>query len=186
MDKTNNSIKSLDEDDAKTYMYLKHKQNEKTWKINAKHTHHSEFLNACMIDKKPDTYGFQENNPIVLDVKEHTIPFIIKYMEYFGEGIESLAPEPPLKDIHISNILGDEYVLYADIFGEDDALKDKLLKTYSYTEAALYFQLKYLPKKLCAIMADLTKKPDIRELEAMAASFTAPDSQKEQASHETI
>ena len=165
----NNTTKSLDTEEVETYMYLKHKHSDQTWKINSKHTHHSEFLTTCMIDKNSDMYGFQENNPIVLDMKGHTIPFIIKYMEYFGERTESPAPEPPLKDIHISNILGDEYVMYANIFNESDSLKDKLLKTYSYTEAALYFQLKYLPKKLCAIMAYLTKKSDIHELEAMTS-----------------
>lgn len=80
---------------------------------------------------------------------------------------ESKAPEAPIKNIHISLIIGEEYILFDKIYDEQDSLKEKLSKINNIVIAALYFKIEHLPKKLCAISASLLLDSNIEEIKQM-------------------
>jgi hypothetical protein len=167
MSKTDTS-QSLD-DDENQFIYIKHVESPKTWEIKLKNVHTSSFLNDGIIANESDnTYGYSAEDPVIIkNIKLYTLPLIFEYMNYFGCNPESVSPEAPIIDIHISDILGKEYPLYANLYLDDDSIKEKIVKLNDHVESALYFGFKYLHKKLCAIIANLIKDSSIDELNAL-------------------
>jgi len=146
-------------------IYIKHKNESTIYEIPASAVQHSNLLRE-IIDCETDKYTL--DNPIVIsEVNAETMPFIINYMRYYDNKLEKPPPESPIKDIHISVIFGDEYKLFSDIYSENDTLKEKIIKINSITESALYFDFKYLHKKLCAIIASLLLNIDINQIKSL-------------------
>jgi hypothetical protein len=115
-----------------------------------------------------EKYGISKNNPIKTDaIKESTIPFIIKYIEYFTDKDETDPPEKPLPKVHISVIFGDEYKLFKDIYKNDDSLDDVLTTVNNLIDASLYFGFKKLHIKLCAIIASILIDSDINDVKQL-------------------
>jgi hypothetical protein len=146
-------------------IFIKHISNNKIWKIDKLSAIHSELININIIENtNSDSYGRSSYNPLVVsDVSIDTIDFIITYLSK-GNGTKS-APEYPIKNIHISVTLDDEYHLFADLYSDKESLKDKILKLNEYVRTAVYFKIKHLPNKLCSIIAFLLK--DINVVEAL-------------------
>lgn len=136
--------------------YIKHIDNDKIYCLNNSWKN-SLFL-IEVIDKITDDYGSKEN-PIILNnvIKEHTIEFIVNYLNYYGKKTESKPPQSPLPSLDIDEIFGDEYVLFKDIVNKDEDIKFNLNRINEFIIASNYFNIEFLTKKLCAIIAHLLK-----------------------------
>ena len=159
----------LDEKESDKFIYMRHESDKTLWKIKYKAAYNSRFLKTSIMENpNSNSYGSIEENPIIIKAVDlRTIPFIIKYMEYFIDKPESLPPEQPLKNIHISVLLGDEYSMFVGLYDETDELKTKLVKLNMFIKSALYFDIKYLHKKLCAITASLLTNKSFSEIKNM-------------------
>lgn len=148
-------------------VYIKHNNDKKIYTIPTTASIHSKLLRNLIIENiSEDTCGKIETNPLVITaVKLEAWNYIINYMMYYNNKLEKCAPESPLKKIHISVILGDEYTLFDNIYNEHDTLKEKILKIQNIREASVYFDFKYMFQKLSAIMASLISDADINELQ---------------------
>jgi hypothetical protein len=153
-------------DITESSIYIKHVSNKKIWKIPETAATHSKLLREGIIDNtNNETYGKVESNPMIItSILDETLPFIIRYLLHYNNKVEKVAPESPIKNIHISVIFGDEYELFSDIYSKTDSLKEIVIKINNIIEASLYFDFKYLHKKLCAIIASLLLNVDIDNL----------------------
>ena len=93
--------------------------------------------------------------------------FILKYLDYFSDKPESEPPIAPLPRLDISNIFGAEYDLYANLCESDIPLSDRLYIIKHYIDHAVYFQIKYLPDKMAAILVYLLRDKSQIELESL-------------------
>ena len=159
--------KKLDIDDSS--IYIKHTDDPKIYKIPVTAAVHSKLLRDSIIENtNNDTYGKEETNPMIVNIIiNDTLPFIVKYLLYYNNRVESDAPESPIKNIHISLIFGDEYALFSNIYSDNDSLKEKIVKINNIIESALYFDFKHLHKKLCAIIASLILNVEISDLKSL-------------------
>jgi hypothetical protein len=141
------------------FVFIKHKDSETVWKLPSGGAIHSILLRDSIINNpNTESYGILETNPMIIDnIKMHTIPFIVSYMNFYDCQTESNPPEFPLKNIHPSVIFGDEYELYVNIYNSEDTVISKILKLNDNIQSALYFNITHLPKKLCAIIAHIIK-----------------------------
>lgn len=172
MKRASEEIKGLDDDSELKNIYIKHINSDKIWTVDFKSARISKFLQESIIDNdsKDDSYGLSETTPLIIrdTVKKQTMPFVIEYMKYFRDAkYESTSPEAPLKNSHISVILGDEYTLFKDMCDEKSDLKTKILELNYYVSASLYFGFKYAHKKICAMIASLLKNKEISELKTL-------------------
>jgi len=146
--------------------YIRHIDNtDKIYCLNNS-WHNSLFLME-VIESIIDDYG-SENNPIVLNnvIKECTMEFIVNYLNYYGKQTETKPPETPLPEVHISEIFGDEYKLFKNIFDEKNNMGDNLKNLSDFINSSNYFNIEFLTKKLCAIIAYLLKeyKGDLQKI----------------------
>lgn len=118
----------------------------------------STFLSE-VINNIDDNYGSKEN-PIILTnvIKSHTLEFTVKYLNYFGKKQETNAPQMPLPTIHISEILGEEYDLFKPLFDEKKIFSENMTYLMDFITTSVYFNIEYLHKKLCAIIAYLLRE----------------------------
>lgn len=162
-------IKSLESDVE--YIFIKHVDDEKVWSLTSGSATHSVLLKESIIcNHNNDSYGTTKTNPMIINtIKSKTLPFIIDYMNFYDGKIEKGPPEQPIKSIHLSVILGEEYHLFTSIYSETDTIKSKILKLNDHIESALYFNIQHLHKKLCAIIASILKELDITEIKKLAS-----------------
>jgi hypothetical protein len=160
------SEKKIKDVDEIEYIYIKHRDNERVYKIPTSAAIHSKLLKETIIDDETaETHGKCEKTPLIIKtIDVFAVPFIVKYMEFYDGIPEKIAPESPLKDIHISIIFAKEYVLFNDIYEETDTLKEKISKLGLVINASHYFIFKHLHKKLCAIITSLIRDVDISML----------------------
>jgi len=168
--KNDSEVSPLDEETPE-FFYIKSKGSKgskKVWEIDYPCTKKVTNLFTRVEDvPAEELYGISKENPVIIDsIEEHTFPFIIKYIESHSERDESEAPKAPLKDTHISNILGDEYPLFEGLYDEKDDLNIKLVKLSKYVNSALYFGFEHLHKKLSAVVACLIKGIDLEKLKS--------------------
>ena len=164
-------VKGLDDDkDCIENIYIKHIDCVDIHTITTTAAIHSKLLKESIIDvnNKDDNYGKSLLTPMVINViSANTIKFICDYMTYYDNKVEVDAPESPLKNIHISVILGDEYHLFSGLLNDDDNLKTKITKINNYIESSMYFGCRQLTRKLCAIIANILVDVDITELNTL-------------------
>ena len=140
------------------FCYFKCRNQDKIWGIPYNSAIHSKFLKDSIIyNIQKDNIGNFENNPLIIDnIDPIIIEFIVDYLLYFNNIQESNPPEYPLKNIHMSNILCDEYHLFKFIYDYDKSdISNLLEKLCKYT---LYFELPILHEKICAVFADIVKE----------------------------
>lgn len=160
---TTQNILSLDDQktlDKEQFVYIKHIKSDKVYDIPYTAAIHSRFLKESVINNIDDIYGKTENNPLIIPdtVKFDTIELIVNYMKFYDNKSEKTAPEAPLRDIHISVILGDEYKLYEHLYPNDkniNCIKNTILYINDYIICAMYFNFQYLHKKLAALVASI-------------------------------
>lgn len=170
-----NNDKPLDNSHSPEYIYMKQNYEKKIYKIPKTAAMHSKMLLTNIINNthNTDKYGLTETCPVIIQKTDVDIlQFIYDYMMYNNNRKEKEAPEAPLKKIHISSILGNEYELFINIYNEDDLLECKIEKINKYIKTALYFDFKYLCKKLCALAANLIINSDINQLQKICDKFT--------------
>lgn len=151
-------------------IYIKHTNSDKVYEIPSTAAVHSRLIKESIIDNisESDVYGKIKNNPLnITTINESGMDFIVKYFMYYDNKLEKIAPESPLKNIHLSTIFGDEYELFSQLYTEDDTLKEKIIKLNILIEASLYFDFKYLHRKLCAIVSSLLLNADITTLKSL-------------------
>jgi hypothetical protein len=163
-------IKGLDSE--VDYIYIKHDDSEKVWRMTVGSASNSVLLKESIIDNpNTESYGTNENNPMAIKtIKTDTLPIIVDYMNFYDGTAEKEPPEKPIKNIHLSVIFGDEYTLFINIYDESDSVKTKILKLNDHVESALYFGIKHLHKKLCAIAAYILKDLSISEIKKLSES----------------
>jgi hypothetical protein len=161
-------IKSLDSNDD-GFVFIKHKMNSTIWKLKNTSAKHSLLLKESIIDNpNTETYGTSESNPMSLTgINLDTIPFVVAYMKHYDGIVERDPPEQPLKNIHLSVLFDTEYHLFNNIYDEDNSVDEKLLILNDYIETSLYFDIKHLPNKLCAIAASILKDLPIAEIKQL-------------------
>ena len=109
-----------------------------------------------------------KTNPFTIDpIDDKNMTFILKYLDYFSDKPESEPPIAPLPRLDISNIFGAEYDLYANLCESDIPLSDRLYIIKHYIDHAVYFQIKYLPDKMAAILVYLLRDKSQIELESL-------------------
>jgi hypothetical protein len=131
---------------------------------------HSKFIKECVINNFDDVYGKSANNPLIIPntVKPHTMDFIIKYMNYYDNKVEKIAPETPLQDIHLSVIFNNEYNLFKELHQmECDSVKTKIFEINDYIISAMYFNFNHLHKKLAALSASIFTNLSSEELKSL-------------------
>jgi hypothetical protein len=163
-------VKGLDDGDCIENVYIKHINCVNIHTITTTAAIHSKLLKESIIDinNKDDNYGKTLLTPMIITViNADTIKFICDYISYYDNKVEVDAPESPLKNIHISVILGDEYHLFSGLLNNDDNLKTKITKINNYIESSLYFGCKQLTRKLCAIIANILVGVDINEFNSL-------------------
>lgn len=160
----------MSEISEKSYIFIKHINDDNTWKITRESALHSELLKETIIDNpNSDTYGIIETNPFIINIiKINTIKFAVDYMEFYSGIVEKVPPEYPLKNIHISILLDGEYHLFNNIYLENDDVKTKIIKLNDCIETATYFAIKNLPKKICAIIAFILKDLSITDIKKLS------------------
>jgi hypothetical protein len=165
-DEVNNSSNNIAEIN---YIYLKHIDDDVIWKITETSAIHSKLIKESIIEiDNEENYGKSPQYPMILKtINITTIPLIISYFKFYDNIAESCSPELPLKNIHISYILGDEYNLFKSLYKINDLNKDKIIILNNHITTALYFGFKYLHEKLCAIVANILKDLEIHELQAL-------------------
>ena len=149
-------------------IYLKHTGDINVFHVSRSAAKNSKLLKSSILENpNAETYG-SESNPMIVTVPDiTTMPFIIRYLEFFADRNESAPPEAPLRNVDISVLLDGEYHLFADIYAENINLGEKLQLMKIYIEAAIYFDIKHLHKKLAAIVAFLIKNKTIAELKEL-------------------
>ena len=159
----------IKEIDNVEFIYMKHRSADTLYEIPTSAAIHSKLLRESIIENiTKDTYGKVNTNPLIITIiKVDTMDFIVKYMIRYNNKIEKFAPESPIKNIHISIIFGEEYTLFNNIYDEKDSLRTKIIKINNLIESALYFDFKYLHRKLCAIISSLLLDVDIDELKSI-------------------
>ena len=165
VEQKNDKIISLDDERDDT-IYFKHESSDDVYEIPKKIIKPGTFLHATIIDNDVDDYGLSHNNPIILkEIVPITLPFIVEYLIHCG-GDETPSPETPLKDLHISHILGDEYQLFHNMCNiADERAKISVVNTHII--AAMYFGFSELVRKLCAIIANTLKLLSMDEIRAI-------------------
>lgn len=167
---SNNDAGSLDDDEKTDRMlWIKHINANKCYAIPCKYATISKKLQYIIDNNNADdTYGFVENNPIIVEntVNMDVFEFIIKYI-MLSESKESASPEKPLKNVDMSVILGPEYVLFTSIYDSDTPLSSQLESLNNYIMGALYFEFQYLHEKICAIISSFFKGKPLEEVKAM-------------------
>jgi hypothetical protein len=158
-------------EDSET-VYIKHKDNTHIYEIPYTAAKHSKLLYEFIIDTNPnESYGKIMSNPFIINIQNSfeifSLEFIVKYMKFYDNKKETLAPEAPIKHLHISLIIGDDYILFDNIYNINDTLKEKIIKLNDIIVASLYFGIKHLHKKLSAITASLLINLDIDELKKL-------------------
>lgn len=152
------------------FVYIKHVSNKHIFKLPYTTVIHSKYINSNIIENiTSNTYGKIRTNPMIINdadtnIDFQSMEFVINYMKYYDNDKEHIAPEAPIKNIHISLVIGEEYVLFDNIYDEQDSLKEKLSKINNILIASLYFKIKHLHKKLCAISASLLLNSNIDEI----------------------
>jgi len=141
------------------------KNDKTTWKVSLESVKYSSLLKSAT-ESTNSNYG-SEANPIIITASADVTQYVVSYINYYSDKTELPAPEAPLKNIHISVTLDGEYHLFKDIYLDSDTALQKLMKINKFADASLYFGVKTLHDKLCAIMAfvlkDLTES-EIRQL----------------------
>lgn len=157
-------------DELVKYVFIRHKDDETVWQLSSGGAMHSALLRDSIINNpNVDSYGTLKTNPMIIDaVKLHTIPFIVSYMNFYECKIESNPPEMPLKNIHPSVIFGDSYELFINIYNSEDSIISKILKLNDNIQAAVYFNIQHLPKKLCAMIAHILKDLSIDDVKKIS------------------
>jgi len=161
---------SLDDNEEKAMIFIKHQDSETVWEIPTTAACHSKLIKDGIIDNNDtELYGKEYKNPMIIPntVKVETIEFMVNYMVYYNYKDEKPAPASPLKDIHISVIFGDEYELFKDVCENKMELKEMVIYVNSLIESATYFGFKHLHKKYCAIVAYKLSSLSIEQLEKM-------------------
>jgi hypothetical protein len=140
------------------YCYFKCRSQNKIWKISYNAAICSKFLKDSIIyNIKKDNIGNFENNPLLInDMDPIMIDVVVDYLNYFNGKPETKPPEYPLKNIHMSNILCDEYYLFKFIYDYDKSEIINVLE--KLCECAIHFELYVLHEKICAIFADVVKE----------------------------
>lgn len=168
-----NPIQSLNDNEeaivsigTREFIYIKHIDNEKVFAIPEMAASRSKLLKDFIIDGgKTDNYGMVPHKPMIIsNYTFNTFEFTYNYLMYHNGKNESYAPESPLKNIHISTILGDEYTLFDNLVDENSDLKSNLIKINDHIETSMYFGCVQLTKKLCAVVASLLSNADINTL----------------------
>jgi hypothetical protein len=161
-------IKGLDSNDG--FVFIKHESDPMVWQLPNGSAEHSLLLKESIIDNpNTESYGTSEGNPMMIkNIKVDTIPFIIDYMNFYEDKNEKEPPEQPIKNIHLSVIFDEEYHLFMDIYDETDSVTNKILKLNDHVETTLYFGIKHLHKKLCAIAASILKDLSISEIKKLS------------------
>lgn len=138
-------------------IYIKHTDSDKIWSVPADAANISPLLKRNILDRiDSDTYGLSDKNPLIInDINANAIPFIISYLLLCRGRREREPPEQPLKNIHMSVLLGDEFPLFEDLCDCDLNHLEKISKINSILEAAEYFGMDILAEKLCAIIASI-------------------------------
>lgn len=137
-----------------TYVYLKHICGEE-YKITSTAAEKSALLKEAL-NVDDDDYGETKENPIIInETKNEVLPFILAYLNYHDGKEESLELTKPLPKIHISYILGDEYVLFSKIYDESMTVDKKLQLLNDHLYSSVYFDIPGLSKKICAIVASV-------------------------------
>ena len=158
-------VKLLESDEKKQIYYIKHDTSKDIHILNNNAWKNSTLLNNIIdTPSSAEKYGTFENPIKIRVVKEHTLSTIIQYLNYYSDINEKLAPSTPLDKIHISEIFGDEYVIFKPIIGEKKEITQHLTDINEYIEASLYFGIDELGKKLCAIISYFLRDLNINEL----------------------
>jgi hypothetical protein len=156
------------------YVYIKHINNTQIYKLPFSTTVHSKLLRDTILENMTsETYGKIETNPMIINnyttgINHNSMVFVLNYMKYYDNKIETPAPDAPIKNIHISLIIGDGYKLFDNIYDKDTPLKESIISINKLIEASLYFNIKHLDKKLCAITASLILNSNINELKSIS------------------
>ena len=163
-----NEVNGLDSNAV--FVFIKHNEADTVWQLTYDSASHSSLLKESIINNpNKESYGTVKSNPMYIKtIKVYTMPFIVAYMNYYGDKSETEPPEQPIKNIHLSVIFGDEYKLFTNIYDESDSIKTKILKLSDHVESALYFGIANLHKKLCAIVASILKDLSIAEIKKLA------------------
>jgi hypothetical protein len=152
------------------FIYIRHINNKHIYEIAYTSAKHSKLLSDIITDSNPnETYGKIISNPILVSMKYQNIDiisleFIIDYMKYYDDIKETPAPEAPIKKLHISLIIGDDYKLFAHIYGITDSIEEKITKINNIIRTDIYFGITHLYKKLSAIIASLLINLDIDDI----------------------
>jgi hypothetical protein len=156
-------VKGLD--DETTYIYIKHKNSSKVFELPTTAAIHSKLLKVVVFDDNNTT---TQEDPFVIELfDDQCIQLMVDYLMFHDNKIESASPDKPLSNIHISVILGKEYVLFADVVESKMDLLDKIIKIGNIINCSLYFNTTHLTGKLCAIVASLIKDKSIEELKLL-------------------
>lgn len=150
--------------------YIKHVDDETIYCL-VNSWMNSPFLSK-LIDTIDDSYGSKEN-PIILTnvIKSHTLGFIVNYLNHFGKKHETKSPQMPLPTIHISEIFGDEYELFKPLFDEQKLFSENMTYLMDFITTSVYFNIEYLHKKLCAIIAYLLRESR-EDLQTLLSNIT--------------
>jgi len=167
---SNTNIETFNDFKNTEFVYIKHISSKHIFKLPYTAAIHSKYITSNIIENMTsNNYGKIRTNPMIINdadtnIDFQSMEFVINYMKYYDNHKENIAPEAPIKNIHISLIIGDEYKLFDSIYDEQDSLKEKLSKINNIVIASLYFKIKYLHKKLCAISASLLLNSNIEEI----------------------
>lgn len=150
--------------------YIKCKHNNKIFKLKENSWKLSKYLSeVIIIIDKNDDYGSLKNPIIISSIKENILEFIVDYINYHSNKKEKVAPPTPLVKIHISEIFGDEYILFKSFINEKKDISENIIYINDFINASLYFGIDELYKKLSAIIAYILSNID--DLSLLHKSF---------------
>ena len=151
-------------DESKNMLYIKHEKQTDIYAISKDMTKYSTYLHNTL-DMVMDC---NNTNPIIVKQGEPKhLEFVINYMtKCLEEKIEKQAPEKPLKSVHLSVILGDEYELFNNLVEIED-FPNNIHDMHEYMKVADYLGCKQLFDKFSSIVAHILMNQSIEKLNAV-------------------
>ncbi len=151
-------------DESKTMLYIKHEKQTDMYTISKDISKYSTYLHN-MLDI---VMNCNDANPIVIKHGEPKhLAFVVSYMKKcLEEKTEKQAPEKPLKSVHLSVILKDEYELFNNLVKIED-FPNNIYVLHDYMKVADYLGCKQLFDKFSSVVAHILMNQSIEKLNAI-------------------
>lgn len=145
-------------------LYIKHEKETSNYAVTKDMMKYSTFLQNI----SESVMDCDKSNPMIIKQNQPKhLSFVMSYInKCVSTGYELNEPESPLKSVHLSVILGDEYELFSSLVEIDD-FPNNIGILHEYMQVADYLGCNKLFKKLTSMCAHILMNQSIDKLNAV-------------------